>query len=797
MKQGPFRVGQLFSHYRILQHLGEGGMGTVYKALDAHLDRFVAIKVLLPERAGDPGRNRRFVLEAKAASGLNHPNIVTIYDADQREGVDFIAMEYIAGATIENVVPRRGMPLGTALRYAIQIADALAAAHAAGIVHRDLKPANVMVMADGRVKILDFGLAKPLGMTPSAGEGATAETLSEELTGEGRIVGTVSYMSPEQAQGKRVDSRSDIFSFGSILYEMVTGKRAFQGDSNVATLAAVLKDAPRPAGEIARGLPRELERLIGRCLRKDPNHRFQHMDDLKVLLEEIKEDSDSGTYDAAPATRGKRGRLWAVATILALAMVAASVFVWRERWIELGTSGGEPIRSVAVLPFAKIAGDAGTDYLCESLTESLISRLSGIPKPELLVKSMLSVEPYRNDQRDFRRIGAALGVDAVLTGRVEDRGSSKFISVELTDVRNGMHRWGRRFERTDADVSDIQSSIGDEVTESLRLRLSAEDQRHLKVYQLYQNAQYYWERRTESDLKRAIALFSQAIAEDPQYAPAHAGLANCYVLQQYYGGVPARDSYPKAEKAAEEALALDPSLADAHSTLALIRRDYDFDWNGAETEFRRTIELNPRLAVARQWYAEYLTSVRRFSEALTEIRKAEELSPSSLATRAVHGWILLCAGRTTPAIEQLEETVDKRPDYPLTRWFLGQAYARSGSLDRATSELERACKLSPGASRMLADLGCVYGMSGKRSQAREIVRQLRELSGRRAGVSEYEFAVVYAGLGDLRSAFEALERAHTERTWQLANVGVDPMLEPLRADPRYAAMVRRLGLPPS
>jgi eukaryotic-like serine/threonine-protein kinase len=791
-------IGVTLGHYKITERIGAGGMGIVFKAQDLHLDRFVAIKVLPPEKVADPERKRRFVQEAKAASALNHPNIVTIHDIAREDGTDFIVMEYVEGKTLDQRIGRRGMCLNDALDYAVQIADALSKAHLAGIVHRDLKPSNIMVNQDGVIKILDFGLAKLAehDKVDQSIDTASIDAGGKMLTEEGIIFGTLAYMSPEQAEGKKVDARSDIFSLGSVMYEMVTGQKAFQGSSRVSTFSAILHEQPKPASTGIQVIPPDLEHIFTKALEKDKDLRYQSAQELLADLKRLRRDLSSDTtlkskrpLGANPRSRRRTGTssLLALATIL----TALAIGVY---WTYFGGSSHRAVESIAVLPFQSMDGNANTEWLCTSVTQDLIDNLSQISEPGLLVKSYITVAPFKGHQ-DFLKTGHELNVDAVLTATLEKQGRDLQFRVELTNVRTGAQIWGGRIPCAEADLGNMAENIAQNVTANLRLVLSAKDRERLKINGYYLSAQYQWNLRTDEGLKKAIRLYEDIIRLDPGYGAAYAGLANCYVLLNYYSGSAPGDSYPKARRVANEALRLDSNIAEAHAALGLIMRDYDRDWVGADREFSRAIELGPKLGTARQWYAEYLTYVGRFDEAIGEIRAAQNLSPHSLAIRAVQGWILLCAGRPEEAISQLQTTLDMNPQFALAHWFLGQSFASLGEYQRAAVELEKAIDASGGGSRIKADLACVYGLQGKRAQALAVLEEFDGLSRQGRYISQYERAVVYTGLGMFDKAFQALDKALEERSWHAVGLKVDPMLRPLRSDPRYATALLRLGMP--
>jgi eukaryotic-like serine/threonine-protein kinase len=786
-------TGEVLGHYHVLEKLGEGGMGVAYKARDTRLDRLVAIKVLPPDKMADSERRRRFVHEAKAASSLNHAHIITIYEIDQANGLDFIAMEYVSGKTLDQLISRKRLPVGEVLDYAVQIAEALDAAHAAGIVHRDLKPGNIMITKSGSVKVLDFGLAK---LTQKTLDRDDIPATITSLTEEGIILGTVSYMSPEQALGKEVDAQTDIFSFGVVLYEAATGKLPFPGITFAAQLDALLHRAPISPIRLSPELPGELERIIYKTLEKDCQARYQSARDLLIDLRRLKRDTDSGGSTArAPVSASLHRRLTMPGlTVLALVFAIAVclyLLVGRTRAID----------SLAVLPFVNVGADPNAEYLSDGITENLINSLSQLPKLRVVPRSR--VFRYKGRATDPEEIGQELRVRAVLTGRVVQRGDSLNIQTELVDVAADSQLWGRQFDRKFSEIIPLQEEIARAVSEKLRLRPTSEEEKRLtkrytenpQAHQLYLKGRYLWNRRTGQTLSQAAEYFEQAIEKDARYALAWAGLADCYTVYNHYQVLPPREAAPKAREAANKALALDSALAEPHAALGHLKTSFEWDWEGAEREFKRAIELDPNLATAHSWYSLHLAATGRLDRAIAESERAQEADPLSPIVSSVAGWTFYFSRRYDQAIEQLRKTLEIDKNFALAHWFLGMTYQQVARHEEAIAEFQRALSLFGGPQPTLGWLGHAYAVSGKRTAAQKVLAELKELSKRRY-VDPSDIAEIYIGLGDKAHALEWLERAYEDRGYSLTYIKVEPAFDRLRGEPRFQQLLRGMNLAP-
>jgi eukaryotic-like serine/threonine-protein kinase len=790
-------IGQTISHYRIVEQLGAGGMGVVFKAQDSRLERAVALKFLPEKLAQQPQALERFRHEARAASALNHPGICTIYDIGEQDGQAFIAMEFIDGETLRNHIHGKALPVEELLELGIQIAEALDAAHSEGIIHRDIKPANIFVTKRGRAKVLDFGLAKlvPKGVAIADADSGGESTGSTSIAGI--ISGTPSYMSPEQVRGDALDTRTDIFSLGLVLYETATGRQAFGGGTGGAIIEAVLTRPPVAVRSINPDIPPALEAIINKALHKDREQRYQHVANLLADLQRLKRDIDSGLPDREAVT----GSHFAST---ADPPSSAGQPISRSSTQQTGSFRAprvsKTIGSLAVLPFENVSRDPENDYLSDGITESLINNLATVPKLRVMARS--TVFRYKGRDIDPQAVGRELNVRAVLTGRMMQSGSSLRIGTELVDVATGSQIWGAQFDRKPGDIFVIQDEISNEISGKLRLQLTRAEKKRLnkrhtedaEAYRLYLQGHHHWSRWTEEGFYKAIGYFQQAIQKDPGYALAYAGVADSYVLLGWNSYLPPKDAFPKGKAAAMSALEIAPDLGEAHTALAAVLWLHDWRWPEARKEFQRALELNPCYPTANHYYAECLMTLGRHAEALTRMKKSLELDPLSLIINVAIGWAYYHARQYDEGVAQLLRTVELDPNYPMTCWILGLLYRKTARYDLAISAGKKAVNLSGGSPLMRAALAQTFATAGAAQEAIQILDDLQKLAKERYVVPHF-FAGIYADLGDHDRALEYLEKSYAEHCHWLIYLHIDPSLDDLRNDPRFQDLLRRVGLP--
>jgi len=828
-------AGTKLGRYEIRSKIGTGGMGEVYLADDSQLRRRVALKILPGDLASNQDRMRRFIQEAQAAAALNHPNIATIHEIGESDGVNFIAMEFIDGFTLRELIHGKQTEMSKLLRYLQHVAEGLAKAHAAGIVHRDLKPDNIMITREGHAKILDFGLAKLIEQRPaqtsSAGSSEVATAVMPQHSTPGAIMGTVGYMSPEQAQGKtkEIDQRSDVFSFGCILFEAVTRKKPFEGESVIKSLHKVVYEPAPPIADLNPSAPADLQRIVRRCLAKDPDERYQSIKEVAIELKALRRELEAGGIDTTvpppekfgvppsggiasslqtsppeggtPSTHPASSAEYVVtgirrhkvtATLVLVALVGAASLGLYLR----GRATKTAIQSIAVLPFVNVSKDPNTEYLSDGISESLTNDLSQLPQLKVIASS--STFKYKGKEFDPEEVAKTLGVGAIVTGRLLQRGEELQISVELVNAQDKTQMWGAQYNRRATDLQAVQAEIARTVSEKLRLRLTGAQEQQLakratenpEAYQLYLNGQFYSLKGNIEGNKKALDYYSQAVALDPKFARAYAGIAAMHLNLTTSGADPT-ELLARARAAAQKAQELDDSLAETHNALARINV-YGWDWSGAESEFKRSIELNPNLSRPHNNYALYLSQIGRTSEALAEINRAQELDPLVVALKSNEARILYSARRYDEALQVYQNVTKMLPDFAPAHRGLGDTYVTTGQYAEAIVEYQKNISLNGETPFVLCALGHAYAKSGKRDEALAILNKLKTT---KDYVSPYDLAKLYVGLGDKEAALESLERAYQAHDLQMQYLKVEPPLDALRSEARFQDLMRKVGLP--
>jgi serine/threonine protein kinase/Tfp pilus assembly protein PilF len=791
-------IGQTVGHYRILEKLGGGGMGVVYEAEDIRLGRHVALKFLPDELARDPQALERFRREARAASALNHPNICTIHDIGEEEGRNFIAMEFLSGQTLKQRLATGPIPVDHLLELAIQISDALDAAHGEGIVHRDIKPANIFITKRGTAKILDFGLAKLTGseLTGSAAHPSMA-TLEGNLTSPGTALGTVAYMSPEQARGQELDRRSDLFSFGAVLYEMATGRMAFGGNTSAVIFDSILHKAPASAVRVNPELSPELERIISKAIEKDPSMRYQSAAEMLADLKRLRRDTSSAQLPAAAETAKVSSKKWlatAIASLAVIAVLGTAVYFWRS------SGATKEISSIAVLPFVNASNDPNTEYLSDGLTESLINNLSQMRN--LAVMSRASVFHYKGKDIDPQSIARELKVQAVVTGRIVQRGDQLIISSELIDARTNRNLWGDQYDRKLSDVLAVQQDITGAIASKLRERLSGDSKQQMtkggtadpEAYQLYLKGRYYWQKRTRDSLEKSKEYFNQAIEKDPSYAMAYVGLAQYYFVVPDYAPISNREATPKLQAAAEKVLAIAPDLADAHTILAGSYWN-NWKWDEAENEFKRALQLDPHSVDTHHWYGLFLSWGGRDREAIEQMEAALQLDPLNLRVNTNLGQAYWDARQDDRAFQQVKKALELDPNFADAHDFLAFCFRATGKYDQWLAEWKRNAELT-GDTEYLAindEVTKTYQRSGFQAANLRQIELLVQL-GKRRYVDPGDIASFYAAARRPDDAFLWWNKAVDDRAESIQTLQVRRDMDPYRSDPRYANLLKRVGL---
>jgi serine/threonine-protein kinase len=835
-------AGTKLGHYELRSRIGEGGMGEVYLAEDTNLDRKVAIKILPPELASNADRMRRFRQEAKAAAALNHPNISHIYEIGEVDGKNFIAMEYVEGRTLADLIRSGPLELSKALRYLQHTAEALSKAHAAGIVHRDLKPDNIMVTHDGHVKILDFGLAKLL-QAGGSGEGSSSEeatAILEKHSTPGTILGTAGYMSPEQAQGKvdRIDNRSDIFSFGSVLFEAITGRRAFEGTDTIDTLNKIIREPAPLVGSLMPDVPADLQKIVRRCLQKDPDERFQSIKDVAIEIRDVRREltndvditsapisginSQAGSpssasisggatlYGTAPQTASLSSAEYIVSgirthkmlAIVGLVLVAAAAVGAAFYWKAASTE--KPIQSVAVLPFENKSNDADTEYLSDGLADTLIYRLSQLPNLKVTPRSV--VYRYKGNATDASAIGKELNVDAVMSGRILQRGDQLTISVELVDVRYNKLIWGEQYDRKLADLLATQREIAKEIIDNLKLTVTGGETQaagrqytqNNEAYQLYLKGRYANNARTTDGANRALDFYNQALEKDPSFALAHVGVGESLILGAT--DLSEKERYARVRASAKKAIELDPLLGEAHNLMANVIFYSDWDFVAGEAEWKRAIELNPNYPTSRHWYAEALANLGRFDECFAEYDRALALDPLSMPIGSDIGQAYRWARQYDRAIAHLKKLIEVDPNFVRNYIYLGNAYENAGRFEEALDAFETADRVRGKDMEMWRRYKPIIlealqkeGPQGYWQTTLKLVTE--EWQRRKVPPDDGLLLQIYAEMGEKEKAFALLDRMVADHYSFLPGINVDPYYDKLRDDPRFIEIIKKIGVP--
>ena len=778
-------VGQTLSHYCVLEKIGSGGMGVVYRSHDQRLDRDVALKILRPGSLIDEAARNRFRKEAVTFSKLSHSNIAHVYDFDSVDGIDFLVMEYVPGINLAEKIASGALPEAEVVALGVQIVQSLQAAHEQGIIHRDLKPGNIMVTPKGEVKLLDFGLAKLFK--------ASATALTESLSEVRELSGTLPYMAPEQLRGYPTDTRSDTWAAGVVLYEMAAGHRPFAETQLAQLIETILHTSPRPPSTSSI----ELKRIISKCLERDPKNRYASAKELASDLQRLQPGGSTAWVRTVDRVRNSRRRFLVVGAAGVLTVLLGRMFGWWKRLFEEWGPG--PIRSLAVLPLENLSGDSEQNYFAQGMTDALINEMSKVGA--LRVISRTSVVQYKGTNKTITQIAQELKVDAVLEGSVLRIGNEVRITTELVDARTDRSVWGNRYEGDLSDVLSLQSEVAQAVVREIKITLTPQEQVVLaktqkvapEVYDTYLRGQFFLSERTPGSLQRAVVQFEKAVTLDPNYALAYAGLADGYGLLGLYDVRPVKEVIPKAKEAALKAIQLDNTLAEAYTSLAWITWSFSWDWAGAEKLYQRAIQLAPGYAIARHFYALYLASMGRRKESLFEIKLAQSQDPLSPIINANVAWCFYLARDYESAIQQARSTLDLHPEFLVAHEYLGQAYVEESRTKEAVAEFQKvieASRTDPSGKSLLA---YAYGRSGNSTQSLATVRDLEKQSKDKL-VPAYYFAIAYAGLDDQAAALQWLQKGYEERDGHLVNLKVHPAFDRIHANPQFQELMRRMNL---
>jgi len=792
-------LGETISHYQVLRKLGSGGMGVVYEAEDLTLGRHVALKFLHGDVVHDQLTFDRFYREARAASALNHPHICTVYEFGEHNGHPFIAMELMEGKPLKQSCDNAPMDMAALLEVGVQVADALDAAHAKGIVHRDIKAANIFVTDRGQAKVIDFGLAKFKANAAMA----TDVTTADDLTLRGSLVGTVSYMSPEQVLGKELDARTDLFSFGVVLYELATGMLPFTGETYGAIFGAILHSTPMPVLQANPSCPPKLAALISKALQRNPDRRYRSAAEMREDLKQLLRERQPGittvsSRTARPMLSFENVQIRTKALVVALtsvAVLAIAAGLWvaesRKRSVPPKVSAG--IVSIAVMPFVNMSSDKEQEYFSDGLSEELLNHLVRIP--ELRVAARTSSFQFKGKNEDLRTIALKLNVSNILEGSVRKEGQKVRITAQLINADDGFHMWSETYDRDLSDVFEVQEDIARSVANSLKVKLfgatpfaSSAATNNLEAYNAYLQGRYFFERRDRESLERALSYYEQAITLDSSYALAWAQIAQVRANQADRGYLPTKEGYEKARTAAEKALALDPNLAEANSAFAWIKATYDWDWAAADAFYQRALALEPGNATVVRAAGGLAASLGRLDEALALHRRAVELDPLSAAARMNLGTYSYYSGQFDEALAAFRKSLELSPALPAVHHDLGRVYLAEGRPQEALAEIQQ--EHEP-VWRLFGQV-LVYHALNKKNEADAA---LSEFIAKYSDGSAYQVAGAYAFRGQTEKAFEWLDKAYAGRDPGLSDVKVDPLLSNIRSDPRYSAFLKKMGLP--